>query len=192
MTLGSNSPSSSSRNVKELVQGLRILLLDVDGVMTDGGIILIGADLEAKRFDVQDGMGISLLRSSGLMTGIVTSRSSEVVQRRAKELGMEELFQGVRHKPQVLEQLREKYGIEPSQAAFVGDDIQDVPIMRLVGVPIAVQNAIPEVKEASVYVTNAQGGHGAIREVAEWLLDLRGDREQVYRQITGQEPVPQG
>jgi len=192
VTISSGGPTLDSRDVNALAQGLRILLLDVDGVMTDGGIILIGGDLEAKRFDAQDGMGITLLRSSGMMVGIVTSRNSVVVQRRAKELGMEELFQGVRHKPQVLEQLREKYGIEPSQAAFVGDDIQDVPIMRLVGVPIAVQNAIPEVKECSVYVTKASGGHGAIREVAEWLLDLRGDREQVYRQITGQEPVPQG
>jgi 3-deoxy-D-manno-octulosonate 8-phosphate phosphatase (KDO 8-P phosphatase) len=192
VTINSGVPTFDSRDVKALAQGLRILLLDVDGVMTDGGIILIGGDLEAKRFDVQDGMGVTLLRSSGMMVGIVTSRDSEVVQRRAKELGMEELFQGVRHKPEVLEQLREKYGIEPSQAAFVGDDIQDVPIMRLVGVPIAVQNAIPEVKESSVYVTKAPGGHGAIREVAEWLLELRGDRELVYRQITGQEPVPQG
>jgi 3-deoxy-D-manno-octulosonate 8-phosphate phosphatase (KDO 8-P phosphatase) len=192
VTINSGGPTRDSRDVNALAQGLRILLLDVDGVMTDGGIILIGGDLEAKRFDVQDGMGITLLRSSGMMVGIVTSRDSEVVQRRAKELGMEELFQGVRYKPQVLEQLREKYGIEPSQAAFVGDDIQDVPIMRLVGVPIAVQNAIPEVKESSVYVTKAPGGHGAIREVAEWLLNLRGDREKVYRQMTGQEPVPQG
>jgi len=170
---------------------LRILLLDVDGVLTDGGIILVGGDLEAKRFDVKDGMGISMLRSAGLMVGIVTSRTSDVVQRRAKELGIEELFQGVKWKPQILDTLREKYGIDPAQAAFVGDDIQDIPIMTCVGLPIAVQNATQEVKEASVYVTRSQGGHGAVREVAEWLLELRGDKERVYQSITGQEPVRQ-
>jgi len=179
----------ASQALRELAADLRIVLLDVDGVLTDGGIILIAQDLEAKRFDVKDGMGITLLRSAGLMVGIVTSRTSQVVQRRAEELGIEELFQGVQRKPQVLDTLRERYGIEPSQAAFVGDDIQDIPIMNRVGIAIAVQNATPEVKANSVYVTCAQGGHGAVREVAEWLLELRGDKERVYQSITGQEPV---
>lgn len=179
------------QEIAELASGLRILLLDVDGVLTDGGIILIGHDLEAKRFDVQDGMGITMLRSAGLMVGIVTSRTSDVVQRRAKELGIEELFQGVKEKPLVLDSLQGKYGISPSQAAFVGDDIQDISIMKRVGLPIAVQNAAPEVKAISVYVANATGGHGAVREVAEWLLDLRGDKERVFQSITGLEPVPQ-
>ena len=182
---------STPKEIASLARGLRIVLLDVDGVLTDGGIILIGGDLEAKRFDVQDGMGITMLRAAGLMAGIVTSRTSEVVRRRAEELGIEELFQGVRHKPTVLETLREKYCIDPSQAAFVGDDIQDIPIMKRVGIPVAVQNATAEVKKCSVYVTRAQGGHGAVREVAEWLLELRGDKERVFQSIAGQEPVPQ-
>lgn len=179
------------RETVDLAKHLRILLLDVDGVLTDGGIILIGPDLEAKRFDVHDGMGITMLRSAGLMIGIVTSRTSEVVQRRAQELGIEELYQGVKQKPLVLDSLLEKYGINPSQAAFVGDDIQDIPIMKLVGMPIAVQNAAPEVKECSVYVTRACGGHGAVREVVEWLLELRGDKERVVQSIIGLEPVSQ-
>ena len=174
-----------------MAANLRILLLDVDGVLTDGGIILVGPDLEAKRFDVQDGMGIGMLRAAGVMIGIVTSRTSQVVQRRAEELNIEELFQGVRHKPDVLNSLRSKYGIEPAQAAFVGDDLQDIPLMRLIGLPIAVQNAAPEVKENCVYVSQANGGHGAVREIAEWLLELRGDKEQVVRSITGLDTVPQ-
>lgn len=173
-----------------LAGNLRILLLDVDGVLTDGSIILIGGDLEAKRFDVQDGMGITMVRSVGLMVGIVTSRTSEAVQRRCKELGIEELFQDVKWKPQILDTLAEKYHIKPEQAAFIGDDVQDIPIMRQVGIPIAVQNARPEVKESSVHVTQAQGGHGAVREAAEWLLELRGDRDWVYQSITSQEPLP--
>lgn len=191
MTKNLSPKEIAGQEIAGLASGLRILLLDVDGVLTDGGIILVGSDLEAKRFDVHDGMGITMLRSAGLMVGIVTSRTSDVVQRRAKELGIEELFQGVREKPLVLDSLREKYGIDPSQAAFVGDDIQDIPIMKRVGLPIAVQNAMPEVKAVSVYVTNATGGHGAVREVAEWLLDLRGDKDRVFQTITGLEPVPQ-
>ena len=180
-----------SQEIAALAAGLRILLLDVDGVLTDGGIILIGADLEAKRFDVQDGMGVGMLRAAGVMIGIVTSRTSQVVQRRAEELNIEELFQGVRHKPDVLDSLRAKYGIEPSQAAYVGDDLQDIPLMRLIGLPIAVQNAVPEVKENCIYVTQASGGHGAVREIAEWLLELRGDKERVVQSITGLDTVPQ-
>jgi 3-deoxy-D-manno-octulosonate 8-phosphate phosphatase (KDO 8-P phosphatase) len=175
----------------QLAANLRILLLDVDGVLTDGGIILIGGDLEAKRFDVQDGMGIGMLRAAGVMIGIVTSRTSQVVQRRAEELNIEELFQGVRHKPDVLDSILEKYGIEPSQAGFVGDDLQDIPLMRQIGLPIAVRNARPEVKENCVYVTQNPGGHGAVREIAEWLLELRGDKERVIQSITGLDTVAQ-
>lgn len=172
-----------SRDVLEIAAGLRLLLLDVDGVLTDGGIILIGKNEEAKRFDVQDGMGVTIARAAGLKVGIVTSRISSVVERRAKELNLDELFQGAQRKTEVLEQLVDKYGIEPSQVAYIGDDIQDIPIMLRVGIPIAVQNAANAVKECSVYVTKAQGGHGAVREAVEWLLELRGDRDQAYQRV---------
>jgi len=175
--------------LQKLASGLRILLLDVDEVMTDGGIILIGNDLEAKRFDVKDGMGIAMLRAAGLMIGVVTSRTSDVVRRRAEELGIEELFQGIFRKPEVLESLHAKYGSEPYQVAFVGDDIQDIPLLKLVGIAVAVQNAVPEVKEAGDYTTRASGGHGAIREAAEGILELRGDKERVYKTITGEDFV---
>lgn len=160
-----------------------MLLLDVDGVPTDGGIILIGGDSEAKRFDVQDGMGLNLAHAAGLKVGIVTSRSSSVVERRAKELSIDELFQGAGRKSEVLDQLLEKYGIVASQAAYIGDDVQDLPIMNRVGIPIAVQNAVQAVKDRSVYVTTASGGHGAVREAVEWLLDLRGDMEKVHQRF---------
>jgi len=182
---------TEASSLQELASDLRILLLDVDGVMTDGGIILIGQDQEAKRFDVQDGMGVNMLRAAGLMVGIVTSRNSGVVQRRAQELDIDELFQGVKEKPLVLDRLREKYGITPSQAAFVGDDLQDIPLLKRVGIPIAVQNAATDVKQCSSYVSQASGGQGAVREIAEWLLDLRGDMGRVYQSITGLEFVPQ-
>lgn len=169
-----------------LASRLRIVLFDVDGVMTDGGIILIGRDLEAKRFDVQDGMGINLLRAAGLLVGLVTSRTSDVVQRRANELSIDELFQGVKEKPSVLARIQQKYGIDPSQASFTGDDLQDIPLLRQVGIPIAVSNAVTEVKDCCSYVTRAEGGHGAVREIAEWLLGLRGEKNLAIQSTTGQ------
>ena len=170
---------------EDLVRELRMLLLDVDGVMTDGGIILIGQEGEAKRFDVQDGMGINLAKAAGLTVGIVTSRTSDVVLRRSKELGMHEVCQGAGRKADVLDPLLTKYRIEASQVAYIGDDIQDMPIMKRVGVPIAVQNAVGPVKECSRYVTQAMGGHGAVREAVEWLLALRGDKEEIYKKVLG-------
>lgn len=174
---------SEARELIGLARNLRILLLDVDGVLTDGGIILIGGDQEAKRFDVQDGMGITVARAAGLRVGIITSRKSEVVQRRAKELNIDEVIQGARRKTDVLDDLISRHGVETSQLAYIGDDIQDIPIMERVGIPIAVQNAVSAVKACSVYVTKASGGHGAVREAVEWLLDLRGDKEKAYQAV---------
>ena len=166
--------------------GLRIILLDVDGVLTDGGIILYGEEGEAKRFDVQDGMGITLARAAGLQVGIVTSRTSTVVQRRAKELGIEQVYQGARRKVDTLEVVLSSLALDSSQVAYMGDDIQDIPIMRRIGFPIAVQNAADEVKKCSVYVTCACGGHGAVREAIDWLLQLRGDKDNVYASVIGE------
>ena len=174
-----------SPELRQLARGLKALLLDVDGVLTDGGIIILADGGEAKQFDVQDGMGINIARAAGLTVGIVTSRSSKIVERRAGELGIEIVFQGVKRKPEVLDVLLQKYGAEASQISYIGDDIQDIPIMKLVGIPIAVQNAVQQVKDTSVHVTKSSGGHGAVREAVEWLLDLRGDRDEVYRSIIG-------
>lgn len=171
--------SSSSSELSDLAADLKILLLDVDGVLTDGGIILIGDSDEAKRFDVQDGMGVNLARAAGLRVGIITSRDSAVVMRRAAELRTDDLFQGIKNKPEVLDIILGKYGIEARQAAYIGDDIQDISIMKRVGMPIAVQNARQLVKDHSVHVTQTYGGHGAVREAVEWLLDLRGDKDKV-------------
>ena len=180
-----NRPPDTKTLAKRAAK-LRIILLDVDGVLTDGGIILFGEDGEAKRFDVKDGMGITLAKLAGIEVGIVTSRYSEVVRRRASELGIEHVYQGARQKSETLDIVLENLGLDPSQVAFIGDDIQDIPIMRRVGFPVAVQDAMPEVKKHSVYVTEAQGGHGAVREAIEWMLQLRGDREKVYQSVTGE------
>ncbi len=181
----SSDSSTTPGEVRALAQELRMILLDVDGVLTDGGIIIISGEAEAKRFNAQDGMGITLAQAAGLEIGIVTARNSEIVQRRANELGIQEVYQGARHKGEVLEIILEKRAVEAKQIAFIGDDVQDLPIMRRVGISIAVQNAIPAVKACSTHVTRACGGNGAVREAIEWLLELRGDLEKVYRQYTG-------
>jgi 3-deoxy-D-manno-octulosonate 8-phosphate phosphatase (KDO 8-P phosphatase) len=178
-------PESTSPELKRLAQGLQLLLLDVDGVLTDGGIILYGIDGEAKRFDVQDGMGVVLARAAGIKVGIITSRTSAVVQRRATELHLDEVLQGVSDKVEALREILEKYGLAASQAAYIGDDIQDIPIMRQVGLPISVQNARPLVKECCKCVTSARGGRGAVREAVEWLLELRGDKDKAYKTVIG-------
>jgi len=177
-----------NRDFSELThvaRGLKALLLDVDGVMTDGGIILFGESEETKRFNVQDGMGVNLARAAGLQVGIITSRTSTVVERRARELSMDILYQGIGKKAEALPRLLHDLSLEPGELAFIGDDLQDIPLLRLVGLPIAVANAVPAVKETSAYVTHAMGGHGAVREAVEWLLELRGERERVYGLVTG-------
>ena len=171
----------SHTTLQRLAENLNFLLLDVDGVLTDGGIILIGEHDEAKRFNVHDGMGINLARAAGIKTGIVTSRVSSVVRRRSEELKIDVLMQGVSNKATALDMILRKYDAIAEQVAFIGDDIQDIPIMSRVGIPIAVQNASPVVKKRAVYVTDACGGHGAVREAIEWLLGIRGDLERTIK-----------
>lgn len=157
---------------------LELLVLDVDGVLTEGELILIGQDLEAKRFDSHDGLGIILLKEAGIKTAIISDRESAPLSRRLAELGIKDVAPVVSgDKEASLEQLLASLELQPAQAGYVGDDLRDVPPMRRVALPIGVDNARPEVKANSVYVTQSRGGHGAVREVAEWLLELRGQKE---------------
>ena len=157
--------------------------LDVDGVMTDGGIYLGSVDgqpLEFKRYEIQDGLGIHFLMKAGIRVAIVTGRVSDSVRLRAKELGVEDVSQD----PNALKlpgfmAILEKHGISPADAAFVGDDLPDLPIMRLVGLPVAVGNAVPEIRAVSSLKLSNMGGAGAIREFAELLLKARGEWKTV-------------
>ena len=161
---------------------LKLVVLDVDGVLTEGELILIGEELEAKRFFIHDGMGIIFLRSAGIKVAIISGRVSPMVRRRAQELKIDEVSEGFFFKQDGIEALLQKLDLEPHEAAYVGDDIHDVPAMKLVGLPISVANARPEAKDHSVYVTTAAGGHGAVRELSEWLLELRGEKEAIFAQ----------
>lgn len=162
---------------------VRLLGLDVDGVLTDNGVYIgpvAGDRVELKRFDIQDGLGLILLKTAGLPVVWVSGRSSEATVLRAAELRVEELLQvpGPR-KAAAFEQTLARRGIGWDEAAFVGDDLADLPILRRVGLPIAVSNAVAEVKQVAAYVTRAPGGHGAVREVIEVLLRARGEWPEI-------------
>jgi 3-deoxy-D-manno-octulosonate 8-phosphate phosphatase (KDO 8-P phosphatase) len=157
---------------------IRLLGLDVDGVLTDNGVFLglvDGEAVELKRFDIQDGLGLVLLRSAELPVIWLSGRSSQATATRARELKVEELLQvpGPEKLP-AFAALLERRGIAWEETAFMGDDLADLQVLRRVGLPIAVANAVAEVKAVASYVTRASGGHGAVREVAEALLKARG------------------
>ena len=151
-----------------------LILLDVDGVLTDGGIIIDDRGVESKRFHVRDGQGITLLIQSGIKVGLLTGRYSNIVRRRAKELGVAIVHQGVQNKIEIYERIRRKIGLKDEQIAYVGDDILDLPVLRRAGLAIAVRDGWPGLRAEVDYVTETKGGMGAVREVSELLLKARG------------------
>ena len=153
--------------------------LDIDGVMPDGGIYLGDADgqrVEFKRYDIQDGLGVVLLRSAGIKVGIITGRDSHSVRLRAEELKVDAVVQDPRaRKLSALTGMLAAFGIDPADAAFVGDALPDLAVLRAVGMPVAVANATKEVKDAANVPLTREGGRGAVREFAELLLAARGE-----------------
>jgi len=154
---------------------VRLLILDVDGVLTGGEIILGSEGMELKHFNTKDGLGIAMARRAGLGVAIITGRVSQAVVTRAGEMGVEDLFQGNMDKLEVFESLLKKYRLTDEQVAFVGDDLLDLPVLKRAGLKIAVANASGELKALADYVTLARGGRGAIREVVDLLLGWRED-----------------
>jgi len=164
------------------VSAPRALVLDVDGVLTDGGILLDGGTGEMKRFHAKDGVGIRLAQAAGWRVLFLTARHSPPARRRAEELGAAWAV-GVARKDVFLQAWLAREGISWEEAAFVGDDLQDLAVLRKVGWPIAVGDAVEEVKAAARHVTARRGGEGAVREAVEWLLDQAGLREQVVEEF---------
>jgi 3-deoxy-D-manno-octulosonate 8-phosphate phosphatase (KDO 8-P phosphatase) len=183
------SPSRSpSPDLTTRLARVRLLAMDVDGVLTDGRIYW-GASpstrelVEMKAFDVKDGLGISLARASGLEIGWITGRLSALVERRAEELGVRWLRQQVRDKGAALAALCADLGLEPSEAAYMADDLNDVPAFERAGVRISVADAAPEIRQAADWVTSAPGGRGAVREAIEAILRARGDWESARQRF---------
>jgi len=156
--------------VRKKAANIRLLLLDVDGVLTDGHIIIDDRGVETKHFHVRDGLGISLLKRSGIEVGFITGRSSKVVRHRALELRISLVFQGVQDKLLTYQQIKKKTRLTDDQIGYVGDDIIDLPVLRCVGLAIMVGDGAAELQPYADYVTLARGGAGAVREVAQLLL----------------------
>lgn len=162
------------QDILERANKTELVIFDVDGVMTDGGLFIGDDGQEYKAFNSLDGHGIRMLTECGLQTAIITGRCSEVVKHRTQDLGINLVYQGYRDKRPAFEQLLSEVDLQPDQIAYVGDDVVDLPIMSQVGFAIAVQSAHPYVKQHAHWITDRRGGQGAVRDVCELLLEARG------------------
>jgi YrbI family 3-deoxy-D-manno-octulosonate 8-phosphate phosphatase len=172
----SKSPVAAD-SMEENLKKIRLIIFDVDGILTDGGITFGTGGLEIKSFNVRDGHGIKIAKRCGLDIALVTGRTSEVVQRRAEDVGVERVFQGIWDKKPVLAQLLEELKLTADQVAVMGDDIVDIPLLRRTGVGFTVPEAPVEVRREADYVTRYPGGKGAVREILEIILKAQGKWE---------------
>jgi len=168
-------------NLQSKCQVIELLLADVDGVLTDGSIIYNNQGIETKRFHVRDGVGIKLWQKSGNRFGIVTQRSSHAVRVRAGELGVDLVRQGAAEKTAAVSAIVEELGLGLERVAYIGDDLPDLPVIRMVGLGVAVADAAEEVRAEADYVTSLGGGRGAVREAVEMILKSQRRWEDVVR-----------
>lgn len=164
----------STEKATEIAKQIKLLILDIDGVLTDGGIYFDDTGKELKKFNSLDGHGIKMLLSSGIEVGVITARSTSSVSYRLKDLGIKHYYHGISDKSITLSELTDKLSIELSQVCYVGDDVIDLTVMTKVALPIAVANAHSFVKEHSILVSKKCGGSGAVREVCDFLLKSQG------------------
>jgi 3-deoxy-D-manno-octulosonate 8-phosphate phosphatase (KDO 8-P phosphatase) len=175
--------SRQTPDAADRAKRVELILMDVDGVLTDGQILLIpsgaGGVQEVKTFNVQDGVGITFAHRAGLRTGLLTGRWSESTLARAKELGIELVEQGSHNKLETFAKMRAQAQLEEAAIAYIGDDMQDLPVLRRAGFAVAPSNAQDEVKQVCHLVTERAGGHGAVREALDFILKAQGKWEQV-------------
>jgi len=169
-----------SLSAEQRAARVRAIIFDVDGVLTDGGLIY-HADGESKVFNVRDGHGVVMARLAGLKTAFLTGRSSEVVRRRAAELKIDALREGVIRKGAALAELLSALGVRPEHTCYAGDDLVDLPVMQQVGFPVTVADAVPEVRAAASWIAPSRGGQGAAREIIEFVLRASGQWEDVVK-----------
>ena len=163
-----------TQELAEQAKKIKLLLLDVDGVLTDGRIIYDSHGRDMKFFDVHDGLGVYLLKKAGIPTILITAKGSRAIKPRARDMRVDAVFADVSPKSAVLGKILKKYKLTAQEICFVGDDLVDLCLMKRVGLPIAVFNAAPEIKQAAKYITIRYGGRGAVREVAELILKSQG------------------
>lgn len=169
-------------NAEDLARKVRMLVCDVDGVFTDGGLYYDDSGRISKRFHVQDGLGVKVAQQAGLEVGVITGLESEAVRLRMLELGVGEYHAGMKNKVQLLDDICKRKGLSPDQTAYLGDDWVDLGPLSLVGLPMAVANAQPEVKACAAWVSTVSGGHGAVREAIRFILQAQGKLIQALRE----------
>ncbi|MAL95922.1 MAG: phenylphosphate carboxylase subunit delta [Haliea sp.] len=160
-------------------RGIRLLALDVDGVMTDGSVTYSSDGQELKTFNIKDGLGIKLVQQAGIRTAIITGRQSSCVERRARELGIADLVQGREDKLTALEALCQQQGLRLDECAYMGDDLPDLRAIRAAGLGLTVADAVVQVRTSADWCSDFPGGRGAVRQACEWLLELRQQRAAV-------------
>lgn len=172
------------------IKRIKLVLMDCDGVLTDGRIMLSSDSDEQKSFHTRDGHGIVLLHRAGIKTGIISGRTSSLLERRALELGMNILRQGTWNKTKDFEEVLQEANIKEDETAFIGDDVTDIPLMLRVGLAVAVADAVEETKDAAHYVTTLNGGFGAVREVADLILKTQGHWEELMKRYISKVNIP--
>lgn len=169
------------QDILEKASRIKLVIFDVDGVLTDGSLFLSDDGQEYKAFNSKDGFGMRLLQDSGIDIGIITGRESTLVRLRMEELGITQIMQGRREKGPALDEMMEKNGLTLDEIAYVGDDVVDLPIMSRVGLSIAVQDARPVVKKHAHWITESVGGRGAGRDVCELILEAHGKWDDIIK-----------
>jgi 3-deoxy-D-manno-octulosonate 8-phosphate phosphatase (KDO 8-P phosphatase) len=170
-------------NTQERCQGIELMIADVDGVLTDGGIIYDNEGIELKKFNARDGQGIKIWRTAGYQFGIITLRSSRIVQLRCADLNIELVRQGCEDKLPAARQMMGELGLDESQICYIGDDLPDLAVIKAVGLGVAVPDAAAEVREAADYITDAAGGNGAVRETIEMILKAKNRWNDLIRRF---------
>lgn len=161
-------------SIEQKTKKIKLLLLDVDGVLTDGRIIYDSTGRDSKFFDVHDGLGVYMLKRAGIPTVLITAKASRAIKPRARDMRVAEVFADISPKSSIFEMILKKYKVNPEEVCFVGDDLVDLCLMNKVGFAVAVFNAAPEIKNVAHYVTQREGGRGAVREISELILKSQG------------------
>ncbi len=173
-------PTISTESVYNKARAIKLLICDVDGVMTDGSLFFGDNGMEYKAFHSRDGLGIMMLQRSGIPLAIITARTSDVVAHRMKNLNIDLVFQGQLSKVQAFEEICQQLNLSPEQIAYAGDDLVDLPVMKKVGLSIAVADSHERVKQLADWTTRHNGGHGAVRDICELLMESQGTLEDQF------------
>ena len=171
------------KSIKERVAQIKFVISDVDGVLTDGAIYKSDSGDEFKKFNVTDGSGVAVARAVNLKIALISGRYSKATEARAKELRIEDVYNGTLDKIEPYTKLKQKYNLHDNEIAYIGDDIIDLPVMYKVGLPIAVNNAVDLVKDIALYITSKDGGNGAFREAIDWILTTQGRYEEALQVV---------